>query len=961
MLHVDNYDNQYGGSFLAGEAVSLTINGVVMFVGEVEIVNTDVDASKYSKSWMEVTCNGPDHELKQLSATRTYPYSSLTTSKADDVIRDFMTLAGCSYTYASPSAAPEVFLKANKTFQGDLFKQICNAIGWDGYVTNGGVLHFFEEGGAGAHTSVDLLSIDGDDTSNILNFIEGEENAETVMNYIELSAGKLKDHYTEEIDGWTGQIGTVVSAEYDTVLPLSKASIRLTRSIAGDNQAWIEFPYGGYTYLGLFNPGKGYFWTYSEMLGQATMNIRPAFRDYHGNVIEWMHEAATNDEQGTTDNIYPRIWHQADFPVGQEQEIKELGTFTRNKKWCYITRETLLEAGTDYTTMNIDADYAGTPGYARLTLTGGSGSFSGYVVGDYIQLVDCTNSANDGVYEIKTKTSDYIVGLWQELAGDTAADATVNFRSAFRWQKIDRFMITGYPELQYGDCLIDYLTISSHEVIDIVESAASQALYHKRMYDETHLEITSQKELEEYNDALLDRRKWPLTTAKAWAYGQTGSLYAGQSLDVHAPPYGIASLTKYRIIGLKHMVRNKDVSGFIGANFVTYYDLVKHTAVGTQRVDPHRFEYNDAPNIAVQEEIRRRLDALELAIQPLDPEVYARLPANGELESSIYYDTEANILASTPEEDGMMAYSTDTKKWFGYNVIDSDDDWDELSRAEAVTRLNELAEKNHDSTAGSSDNDKHHNRSHNSRHVTVGGADDLDTNNTGGHEHDYNEDTGPAEGILSTQRIVGGVLTSGSLSTLYAASSSGILPTVSFKALSVGAALSSTSLDIQLGGHYHEAGGTTYDGPGGGGTHDHNVTTSPNSKLRKVQGAGKIIIDKENIKFNLLNTKVIIPIKFPDQEDIGWTKVYFNSDITPKRLIKQLKQMWHDRANIVELVKADNLVNPKKILPDVLDWDEVEEKKYMKDKLDKANTDYNEEREALKLKKAAEGINALFS
>jgi hypothetical protein len=989
VIHVDNSGNQYGGSFLAGEATSLSIDGVTMFVGEVETVNTDIDPSKYDKSWMEVTINGPDHELKELFITRTYPYSSLQTPKADDVISDALTLAGATYTYASPSAAPEYNTSFNRSFLTDGFKKIASGINWDGYISMADILHFFEEGVVGAHTTVDLLAIADDPTSNILNFIEGEEDADTVKNYIEMSAGELKDHYTDDIAHWAGAGATSVSAEYTHKLPQGKMSIRLTRASPGDNEAVLELPYGGYTYWNLFSPGKGYYWVWSELIA-GEMSVKPRLRDYHGNIIEFKSATSALDDQGTTENIVPRVWHQVDMPYGQDHEIFDT-VIQKNNKWNYITRATQYQAGADYTTMNIDVDSGGS-GYTRLTLTGGAGIFSNYEEGDFIELENCTNGNNDGVYEIQTIVSDFIVILWEEASADEPLDANADVRAWFRWQKINRFGVYATPELLQGDVIIDFLSIPTLEVIDIVESAASQALYNKRMFYESHTEITSQADLEAFNDNLLEKRKWPLTTAKCWARGQTGSLYAAQSLDVHAPVYGINSLTKYRILSLRHMVRPKDVSGFFGENFVTYYDLVAHTAVGTQEVDVHRFNNADAPGMSSIEELRRRVDVIETIVEPISVSTYSRIPADGELSGLILFDTEANILASTGLNDGATAFSTDTKIWWGWNVVDSDDDWDELTRAQAVTLLNSLLEKDHDSTDTVTD-DQHHNQSHKARHETAAGADALDTQNTGAHVHTVNIDSGVAEGAGATQKIdgyialdfddiytdTGKLIVGGSISTKYCAGSSGGATTIPFKALSTAVVLSTSrdflydnygtvawmpvggypsQDDIQLGGHVHNVGGGTSE-VGSGGSHDHNVTTSPTSKLRSPIGDGKILVDKDNIKYMPGGAQMVVPLKFIGMTD-GYIPVLFDSRTSKKLLIKKIKQMWHDRHNIVKMATRPALPDPKKILPDVLDWDEEEDNAYMKDKLDKANAGFNKDREDLKLKKAGENLKHLF-
>ena len=122
--------------------------------------------------------------------------------------------------------------------------------------------------------------------------------------------------------------------------------------------------------------------------------------------------------------------------------------------------------------------------------------------------------------------------------------------------------------------IIDALDIPTVEVISIEQDAASQASYGIRMLPIYRPDIKNQVELDEFTAAEEDKQIYPLETIKITASGQTGSVYAGQSLDVQAPSHGIAALTKYRIMKLHHQVRKTSeespVQGYIYLTCLLY-------------------------------------------------------------------------------------------------------------------------------------------------------------------------------------------------------------------------------------------------------------------------------------------------------------------------------------------------------------------------------------------------------
>jgi len=202
--------------------------------------------------------------------------------------------------------------------------------------------------------------------------------------------------------------------------------------------------------------------------------------------------------------------------------------------------------------------------------------------------------------EIKAAGS-YISGYWQYVAPAVAFD----------WSNVETIRFTSdplWPRAAPDYFIVDGLEIPTLEVISVEQDAGSIASYGTRMLPIYRPDIKNQVELDDYATDQLAKNKDPLETIKITAIGQTGSIYAGQSLDVQAPSHGIAALTKYRIMKLHHQVRKSSedspVAGYI---FLTDYDLVKHEINPTQVIDPIRFARYKTPVEAIIRDMRDKL------------------------------------------------------------------------------------------------------------------------------------------------------------------------------------------------------------------------------------------------------------------------------------------------------------------------------------------------------------------
>jgi hypothetical protein len=163
------------------------------------------------------------------------------------------------------------------------------------------------------------------------------------------------------------------------------------------------------------------------------------------------------------------------------------------------------------------------------------------------------------------------------------------------------------------------------DTIARTEDPTSIATYGKRMYYDNRSDVKSQILLDEIASSSLSKKMAPMKTLKVVAIGQIYSQYAGQSLDVKAPPYGIADLTKYRVLSLHHRIVNKENASYPWKH-ITEYDLVSHELSPTvQEVDPSRLRYARAPSIGFvtrHEEILKRLTVIEQGVYSVsDPGV----------------------------------------------------------------------------------------------------------------------------------------------------------------------------------------------------------------------------------------------------------------------------------------------------------------------------------------------------
>ena len=118
-------------------------------------------------------------------------------------------------------------------------------------------------------------------------------------------------------------------------------------------------------------------------------------------------------------------------------------------------------------------------------------------------------------------------------------------------------------------------------------------------------DIISQFELQDFADDYLAKHSEVMDTLKLTTVGQTGTPYAGETVEVVAPTFGVGGplvtdTETYRILSLHHRVmRNSEDSDYPGFTFLTDYDLVKNEVDGAdQEIDPTRYYKSISPQEA---------------------------------------------------------------------------------------------------------------------------------------------------------------------------------------------------------------------------------------------------------------------------------------------------------------------------------------------------------------------------
>ena len=216
--------------------VTITIDLSTMMMGYIDDVEPYLEGVE-ADLWK---LSGRDYGLDLAELFYTAPKGDYVNLRADDIINRAFTAVGTEITPpVAPFTAPFIDYEWKpRAFLGDAVADICKMVDYDFYVQDNvaRTLHFFPVGAAAEHTGVNLELIPNSLTNNILVFEMGERLGSKIKNYILLSAGNLKDHWTDlnatgvAATGWVPRANCVVSDD-TAVLVEGKGAIRVTDTV----------------------------------------------------------------------------------------------------------------------------------------------------------------------------------------------------------------------------------------------------------------------------------------------------------------------------------------------------------------------------------------------------------------------------------------------------------------------------------------------------------------------------------------------------------------------------------------------------------------------------------------------------------------------------------------------------------------------------------------------------------
>jgi hypothetical protein len=342
-LILDNQNHWWGGAFAVDDDITIHINGSLMMMGYVDDIAPYIDSKGEYTEFIKV--NGRDYgmDLAQLYISSAPLWENRT---ADDIVDIALLMAGSEISYVTPSTAPVIDYEFDRTYLSDGIRDIAKLVDYDFYVQDdvNRTLHFFDiatMGGGVEHTAVNLTSVAGAATNNILRLEIGENVGFEVKNYVEAHAGDLNDHYTDlNAAAWTPPANVTITD--DTVFFVSgKGAIRMTSTAPGTTMYMdLTFPRYNHTSLNMFEPNVGRYAAYPSYAAALNYPIRIRLRDTAGNWIEYYSITTPLTGQPplheTTDNLRNIEWRYIEFAYGDGTQIIASALPLRHRSWKYI-------------------------------------------------------------------------------------------------------------------------------------------------------------------------------------------------------------------------------------------------------------------------------------------------------------------------------------------------------------------------------------------------------------------------------------------------------------------------------------------------------------------------------------------------------------------------------------------------------------------------------------------------
>ena len=569
---IDNTADQWGDDFEPNNAIAITIGGVQTWAGFVDDVIPSLGTKGVNVN--QITVKGRDYGryLTDFQYTKKY-----TTQASASIIQDIITNSGCGLGY-NGVGVPALGVKygCQRTKIGTSFNDVSALAGGDYYIDVAGTLQYFTAGAS--DSGVNLISIVGDPTNNLLSFTEYEEIGFDIKNVMDIHCGSVKDHWTDDTAAsWGNLAGVTVITDDTNIFTQGVASLKM---VAGSNDVTFGLDFTGdlhgYTVIDMtrFGQAKVVFIPAQYKNGTTTrqtgdFDVRPVLYDVNGAIIKFTRQSSNQGSKGFTENHdgYFYKWKTLSFPIGLNSGTV-VQSASKSGWWHYTNRVTVTRAGAYTSAALLDDNGAG---QGTITADGGT-PFSGLFVGEIIELENCENAANDGEYVIYSVT-DTVITLTSVLSTTNADDTTIDIVTEFDWSKVVKLGFQFTTAAGMDTLYLDALYLPSVEALcSTTEGAASIAAYGRRTLSEYRKQLRSQKEIDDYAAKLLAFRENPIQKFKAVASGQTGTKYVSQIVDVRAPTHGIAALTPYIIVSLHHSLhQNKNTRGY---DYTTTYDLV---------------------------------------------------------------------------------------------------------------------------------------------------------------------------------------------------------------------------------------------------------------------------------------------------------------------------------------------------------------------------------------------------
>ena len=343
---------QYWGQlpdFTPGNPVVITIDASTMMEGIVDDPDPYLEGVERDL-WR---LSGRDWGYELAERFYTAPSGNYVNLRADDIINRVFTATGVAITPpAAPFTAPFINYEWKpRTYLGDGVRDICDKVGYDFYVADNDpirTLFFFAQGVAAQHTGVNLDLVPNSLTNNILKFDMGERQGSKVKNNIVVSAGNLKDHYTDlNAASWTPGMFTVRS-DNTNVFVEGKGSLQ---AMSNNNNSAVnitlDFAPGlyGYTSLDLSEPCMGryaylcHYPNFFPIPGIGTKRCHLQLEDVNGTQIRFYRTITAGFARNSdaTQTGWNDFWQICDkIPFGEQNIEPIIGGLSTKGYWWYL-------------------------------------------------------------------------------------------------------------------------------------------------------------------------------------------------------------------------------------------------------------------------------------------------------------------------------------------------------------------------------------------------------------------------------------------------------------------------------------------------------------------------------------------------------------------------------------------------------------------------------------------------